>query len=64
MEWVNLNYCQICGKWLGMDDYDGICCACDDEEPDGYDLDLSDWEEDSDDFDSESESYYLYGGDF
>lgn len=26
---VNLNYCQICGKWLGMDDYDGICCECD-----------------------------------
>lgn len=26
---ANLNYCQMCGKWLGMDDYDGICCECD-----------------------------------
>lgn len=25
----NLNYCQVCGTWLGMDDYDGICTECD-----------------------------------
>lgn len=30
--YVNLNYCQVCGEWLGMDDYDGICCECDDEQ--------------------------------
>lgn len=29
---TNLNYCQICGEWLGMDDYDGICTKCDIEE--------------------------------
>lgn len=28
---ANLNYCQVCGKWLGMDDYDGICAECDSE---------------------------------
>lgn len=26
---ANLNYCQVCGRWLGMDDYDGICTECD-----------------------------------
>lgn len=28
---ANLNYCQVCGEWLSMDDYDGICCECDAE---------------------------------
>lgn len=27
---VNLNYCQVCNEWLGPDDYDGICCECND----------------------------------
>lgn len=27
---TNLNYCQVCGEWLGVDDYDGICSECDD----------------------------------
>lgn len=31
-EHVNLNYCQVCGTWLGMDDYDGICVKCDTED--------------------------------
>lgn len=29
---ANLNYCQVCGAWLGMDDYDGICTECDAKE--------------------------------
>jgi len=29
---ANLNYCQVCGVWLGMDDYDGICTNCDKDE--------------------------------
>ena len=32
--YVNLNYCQVCNKWLGMDDYDGICTECDEEHDD------------------------------
>lgn len=25
---VNLNNCQACGEWLGPENYDGICCEC------------------------------------
>jgi len=28
----NLNNCQACGKYLGPDDYDGICCECDEKD--------------------------------
>jgi len=26
---VNLNYCGVCGEFLGPDDFDGICPECD-----------------------------------
>lgn len=28
---VDLNVCQVCGVRLSPDDYNGICCDCDDE---------------------------------
>lgn len=42
----NLNYCQVCGKWLGPDDYDGICVDCDDEDFDDTDYNYFEEEDD------------------
>lgn len=49
----NLNYCQVCEIWLGMEDYDGICVECDTLEDDDYSYTEDGWDNDEDDFDAD-----------